>query len=109
MRRSRRGLFAEWFGVKGTSKVRRRKRHCRDGSGTGESDFPSNAECRRPNAERMTNSQTQAMVIFGPEAGLVRRRILGRRCKERAAGAPCEMCRPPVAASGVAALCIHGS
>ena len=29
-----REVFAEWFGVKGTSKVRRKKGHCRDGSGT---------------------------------------------------------------------------
>ncbi len=31
MRRSRRGLFAEAFSVKGTSKVRRKMEHCRDG------------------------------------------------------------------------------
>ena len=32
-----REVFAEWFGVKGTSKVRREREHCRDGSGTGDS------------------------------------------------------------------------
>ena len=32
-----REVSAEWFCEKGTSKVRREKEHCRDGSGTGES------------------------------------------------------------------------
>ncbi len=36
MRRRRREVFAEWFRVKGTGKVRREKEHCRDGSGTRE-------------------------------------------------------------------------
>ncbi len=35
MRRRGREVFAEWFRVKGTSKVRREKEHCRDDSGTG--------------------------------------------------------------------------
>jgi len=67
MRRRRREVFAEWFRVKGTGKVRREKEHCRDGSGTERCS--RNGSGQRERARYVVRKSTAETVVARGKSG----------------------------------------